>query len=178
MRVSTMVTVLLALCGTGATVNGAMETGRIRNEKVAQRVRVFGETISSEDHRQKRAVWSPFQKAWRAIVKSTVFGSKIHDNKEWRYKTYVKVGTLEDAFADFKSLVPKIIPNPYDPGYHGFVGNSIKISIKKEDTRNTGYSTARLVLREIADEKVEITVDYVTKEGVNDVVEMYKHWAD
>ena len=170
-----MVTVQLALCTTWATVNEAMETGRIRNEKVAQRVRVFGDTISTKDHRQKRAVWSPFQRAWRAIVRSTIYGSKIHDNQFWRYKTYVKVGTFDNALADFKSLGPKMIPNP-DEGYHGLVGNNIQIILKREDTRYS-YSTATMVLREVSDEKVEITVDYIIKEGVSGVVSMYK-WAD
>ena len=70
------------------------------------RVFVGFDTRRSNDHRQKRAGASLFTKAMSQLLKST-FGFrwvKLSDGS--KVQSFIKVGTVEDAFADFNSFGP------------------------------------------------------------------------
>ena len=172
--------ILLVPSAAGITGNQASGTDnhQDRIRRGADITDIHGLTISSIGRREKRA-WSPFQRAWRSISKSSIFASKTRETDFGRFKTYLKVGTYKDAFADFKSLVTEIRPHA-DEGYYGRAGNDIYVSLYNPSIRGDLFSgsNARLVLREGSERKIEITVDYIEKDDAHDSINALEDTLD
>ena len=90
-------------------------------------------TLNVNDNRRKRAV-TPFNvfsiRAWKALLKTTQGSLTLKPIG----KTYVKVGTMDDAVKDFLSFRPKGIHRTDDLGsLRGDIGNRVIQIEKYED---------------------------------------------
>ena len=82
-------------------------------------------------HRMKRAftTFSPFLKAWRAILKTTFAVSKKQMYEDIPETTFLKIGSIDDAIDDFYSLGPtRIINSEY--GLQGIVDDQVLVLLK------------------------------------------------
>lgn len=102
--------------GTNKVIGGRTDAGEWENYSV------HVNKNHRKDQRQRRA-FSPFLLAWRKILKTTL-GSKQYSFIGIRKKTFVKIGTLNNAVDDFYSLGPTRIQQEQG-SLNGFAGNQV-----------------------------------------------------
>ena len=82
-------------------------------------------------YRNKRA-FSPFMNAWKALIKTTfAFQKTFHDNIPT--KTFLKIGSIDDAIADFYSLGPTRIRKAPGLGMAGRVNDEVEVFLNAPD---------------------------------------------
>ena len=109
MRVQTILLVVVSSIGAADKVG---DTGRFHH--AAEDTSIFRKNISPRDNigvlqanslRQKRGT-SSILRAWTRLLRTTFGFEWVKVRGADKVKTYVKVGTLDDAVTDFKSLGP------------------------------------------------------------------------
>ena len=158
MHLATLILLLLGPCSAVPLDNDHEDdTGAYRN--VADTNHLYGErypgglinyrayinTNQRHDDRHKRAL-SPFLQAFKAILKTT-FGYRRMKVLGTERKMFAKVGTYDDAVADFHSLgATNIVPEKY--GLRGQVGNQV---IELHTRLSVGSRIPRAILYVIDD---------------------------
>ena len=84
-----------------------------------------------KDHRKRRAFTTFFQ-AWKALLKTTFAFRKTFDTKIPE-KTFLKIGSLDDAVSDFYSLGPSKISNRPGLGLQGIVDDKVLVYLRYPD---------------------------------------------
>ena len=126
MQLSTLSLLLVLLAAATIIGNQASDTGlntveRARSTNILGKYRIYGDVRQSSNHRQKRTM-SPFLKGWKSILKSTV-SVKSAQFGSLKLKMFAKVGTSDNAIADFNLLAPKRVVKIPGVGLVGRTGN-------------------------------------------------------
>ena len=129
MSVTTLSSLVTILCVATFAANNQRDVATAYKLAAVENV-YLTETLNVNYNQQKRAV-TPFNvfslRAWKALLKTT--RGSITGNHFG--KTYVKIGTMDDAMKDFLSFRPKGIHRTDDLGsLRGNIGNRV-IQIEK-----------------------------------------------
>ena len=94
--------------------------------------------IETDKQRQRRGT-SPALTAWAKLVKTTLSFRWLHYSDGSKFKTFIKIGSVDDAIADFNSLGPTRIQHVGD-AIIGKAGNQAVILL----LRSSGIPRATL----------------------------------